>query len=123
MTLMSKLPTVPDSHYHAVMGNFFTSPSLLRVLKESGIAATGTVRANRTEKAPLQAVDDMKKQARGISDVVNNKKSNVTLVRSKDNKVLTVASTLYGNEPIKRARRYIKDQGGRVEVDQNYGWS
>ena len=57
MSLMSKLPTVPDSHYHAVMGNFFTSPSLLRVLKESDIAATGTVRANRIEKAPLQAVD------------------------------------------------------------------
>ena len=86
-------------------------------MKESGIAATGTVRANRTEKAPLQAVDDMKKQARGISDVVNDKKSNMTLVRWKD-KVLAVASTLYGKEPMKRARRYIKDQGGRVEIDQ-----
>ena len=74
MILMSKLPTVPNSHYHAVMDNFFKSPSLLQVLKESGIAATGTVQANRTEKAPLQAVDDMNKQARGISDVVNNKK-------------------------------------------------
>ena len=50
--LMSKLPTVPDSHYHAVMHNFFTSPNLFRVLKESGIAATGTMLANRTEKAP-----------------------------------------------------------------------
>ena len=118
MSLMPKLPTVPDSHYHAVMDNFFTSPSLLRVLKESGFAATGTVRANRTEKAPLQAVDDMKKQARGISDVVNDKKSNVTLVRWKDNKVVTVASALYGKEPMKRARRYIKDQGGRVKIDQ-----
>ena len=29
MTLMSKLPTVPDLHYHPVMDNFFTSPSLL----------------------------------------------------------------------------------------------
>ena len=66
----------------------------------------------------MQAVDDMKKQARGISDVVNDKKSNVTLVRWKDNKVVTVASTLYGKEPMKRARRYIKDQGGRVEIDQ-----
>ena len=88
------------------------------VLKESGIAATGTVRANRTEKVTFQAVDDMNKQARGISDVVSNKKSNVTLVRWKDNKVVTVASTLYGKEPMKRARRYIKDQGGRVEIDQ-----
>ena len=99
------------------MDNFFTSPSLLRVLKESGIAATGTVRANRTEKAPLQAVDDMKKQARGISDVVNDKKSKVTLVLWKDNEVVTVASTLHGKEPMKRARCYIKDQGSRVEID------
>ena len=51
MTLMSKFPTVPDLHYHAII-DFFTSPSLLRVLKESVIAATGTVRAKRTEKAP-----------------------------------------------------------------------
>ena len=116
MTLMSKLPTVPDSHYHAVMDNFFTSPSLLRVLKESCIAATGTVPTNRTEKA--QAFDDLKKQARGISDVFINKKSNMTLVRWKDNKVVTVVSTLYGKEPMKRARRYTKDQGGRVEIDQ-----
>ena len=102
MTLMPKLPTVSDSHYNAVMNNFFTSPSFWQVFKESGIAATGTVRANRTEKAPLQAADDMKKQGRRISDVVNDKTSNVTLVRSKDNKVVTVASTLYGKEPMKK---------------------
>ena len=32
MTLTLKLPTVPDSHYHVVMGNFFTSPILLLLL-------------------------------------------------------------------------------------------
>ena len=31
---------------------------------------------------------------------------------------VTAASTLYGKEPMKRARRYIKDQGGRVETNQ-----
>ena len=82
------------------------------------MAATGTVRANRTENAPLQALDDMKKKERGSSDVVNDNKSNVTLLRWKDNKVVTVASTLYGKEPMKRARRYMKDKGGRVEIDQ-----
>ena len=44
--------------------------------------------------------------------------TNVTFVRWKDNKVVTVASTLYGKEPMKTARRYIKDKGGRVEIDQ-----
>ena len=115
---MSKLPTVPNSNYHVVMDNFFTSPSLLRLLMGNGMAATGTVRANRTENTPLQAVDDMKKKARGSSDVVNDGKSNVILVRWKNDKVVTVASTLYGKEPMKRACRYIKDKGGRVEIDQ-----
>ena len=101
MALMSKLPTVPNSNYHVVMDNFFTSPSLLRLLKGNRMAATGTVRANRTGNAPLQAVDDMKKEARGNSDVFDDNKSNVTLVRWKDNKVVTVASTLYGKEPMK----------------------
>ena len=102
MTLMSKLPTVPNSNYHLVMDKFFTSPSLLRLLKGNGMAAAGTVRANRTENTPLQGVDDMKEKTRGSSDVVNDNKSNVTLVRWKDNKVVTVASTLYGKEPMKR---------------------
>ena len=90
MTLMSKLPAVPNSNYHVAMDNFFTSPSLLRLLKGNGMAATGIVRANRMENALLQAVDDMKKEARGSSDVVNDNKSNVTLVRWKDNKLVTV---------------------------------
>ena len=115
MTLMSKLPTVPNWNYHVVMGNFFTSPRLLRLLKGNGMAATGTVRANRTENAPLQAADDMKKETRGSSDVVNDNKSNVILVHWKDNKVVTVGSTLYGKEPMKRARRYIKDKGGKID--------
>ena len=118
MTLLSKLPTFPGSNYHAVMDNFFTGQKLLRLLKENGIAATGTVRANRMENEPLQAVDEMQKFARGSSDVVNDKESNVTLVRWKDNKVVTVASTLNGKEPIKIACRYIKNKGGRVKIDQ-----
>ena len=60
----------------------------------------------------------MKKKARGSSGVVNDNKSNLTLVRWKYNKVVTVASTIYGKEPMKRACRYIKDKGGRVEIDQ-----
>ncbi|CAB4061880.1 unnamed protein product [Lepeophtheirus salmonis] len=96
MNLVSKLPKVPDSNYHIVMDNFFTSPRLVRLLKENGIAARGTLRANRTKNAPLIAIDEMKKGSRGIFDAVNDNKYNVTLVRWKDNKVVTVASTLYG---------------------------
>ena len=82
MSLVSKFPSIPKSSYHVVMDNFFTSPSLLRLLKSKGIAATGTVRSNRTENSPLISVEEMKKKPGGTCDVVNDRKSNgmVTLV-------------------------------------------
>ena len=102
MTLMSKLPTVPDLYYRAVMDYLFTNPSVLQVSKESGIPAIVTVRANN----------------RKSWDYVNDKKSYVDLVCLKDNKVPTVASALYGKEPMRRASRYIKDQDSRVKIYQ-----
>lgn len=79
MSLVSKFPATPNSSYYAAMGNFFTSPNLLRLLKFKGIAATSILRANRTKDSPLSSVDEMKKQSKGTCDVVVDSKLNVTL--------------------------------------------
>ena len=118
MSLVSKFPSIPRSSYHVVMDNFFKSPSLLQLLKSKGIAATGTVRSIRTENSPLISVEEMKKKPTGTCDVVNHRKLNVTLVRWKDNKIVTVASTMFGEESIRKANRYIKERGGGVEINQ-----
>ena len=60
----------------------------------------------------------MKELPKGLHDVVVDAKSNVTLVRWKDNEVVTVASTLYEQQPLKKAKLYIKDKGERVDIDQ-----
>ena len=60
----------------------------------------------------------MEKLERGASDVVTDKNSNLTLVRWKDNKVVTVASTFVGKMPLRKAHRYVKAQNGRAEIDQ-----
>ena len=52
-TLAEKLPSQVGSKYHIIIDNFFTSPNLLCKLKTKSIAATGTVRINRVENAPL----------------------------------------------------------------------
>ena len=117
-TLAEKLPSQVGSNYHIIMDNFFTSPNLLRILKAKGIAATGTVRINRVENAPLRPIKEMEKLERGASDVVTDKNSNLTLVRWKDNKVVTVASTFVGKMPLRKAHRYVKAQNGRAEIDQ-----
>ena len=41
--LMDSLPKHAGSYYHIITDNFFTSPQLLRSLREKGIASTGTV--------------------------------------------------------------------------------
>ena len=69
MSLISKLNSIPNSSYRAVLDNLFTSPNLLRWLKSKGIAATVTVRANQTENSPLSSLNKMKKQQRGTCDV------------------------------------------------------
>ena len=101
------------------MDNLFTSPNLLRIRKAKCIAATGTVRINRVENAPLRPLKEMKKLEKGASDVVTDKNSNLTLVRWKDNKVVTVASTFVGKMPLRKAHRYVKAQNGRTAIDQS----
>ena len=60
----------------------------------------------------------MEKSEIGVSDVVTEKNSNLTLVRWKDNKVVTVPSTFVGKMPHRRAHGYVKAQNGRAEIDQ-----
>ena len=59
----------------------------------------------------------MEKYERGAFDVVTEKNSNLMLVRWKDNKVVTLASTFVGKMPLRKAHRYIKVENGRDEID------
>ena len=120
-TLAEKLPSQVRSNYHIIMDNFFTSPNLLRILKVKDIAATETLRMKCIENAPLRSIKEMEKLERGASDVVTDKNSNLMLVRWKDNKVVTVASTFVGKIALRKARRYVKAQNGRAEIDQPQG--
>ena len=52
-TLAEILLSQVGSNYHIIMDNFFTSPNLLRTLKEKCIAVAETVSINRVENAPL----------------------------------------------------------------------
>ena len=114
--LVKELPNNETLHYHIVFDNFFTSPKLLSHLQGMGIAATGTLRANRDGKAPLKAIKEMEKQPRGTHDSVVDKTSNVCLTRWKDNKVVTVASTFTGSNPVGSTRRFVRAERERKTI-------
>ena len=76
---MQVLPKIADSNYDVVTDNFFTSPSLLRYLKEKEICGMGTVRAYRMGDVSGKFTVVVDKRQRGTSDVVVGKLS-ITLV-------------------------------------------
>lgn len=63
------LANIPHPTDHIVFfDNFFTSYDLLRILKEQGFKATGTVRERRTKKCPLKTNKELQKKQRGEFD-------------------------------------------------------
>ena len=60
----------------------------------------------------------MEKLERRASAVVTDKNNNPTLVRWKDNKVVSVASTFVGKMSLRKTHCYVKVQNGRAEIDQ-----
>ena len=65
-------------------------------MREKGIAATGTVRLNRVENAPLKPTKEMEMLERGSTDVVIDDNAKIAFVRWKDYKVVTVIRLKYG---------------------------
>ena len=116
--LVSCLPDQDGSQYHIVTDNFFTSIRLLKHSKEKNVLANGTIRANRTEKAPLPDIKEMEKRSRGTYKVVLDTNKDVAMVRWKDNKAVTVASTCCGAAPIGKAKRFSRADHQRIEIPQ-----
>ncbi|XP_036332246.1 piggyBac transposable element-derived protein 3-like [Rhagoletis pomonella] len=113
LDLISKLPPGSYSFY---MDNYFTSLPLLDEIIKLGHDATGTIRANRVEKAPLKDPKTMKRTIRGSYNQCTDTLSNITLVRYNDNNIVTVASTQSGVEPIGKVKRYCEKQ--KKDIDQ-----
>ena len=83
--LTNSLPKHARSNYHIITDNFFTSPQLLRSLRDKGTDATSTVRLNRVENAPMKPVKQMEKLERGSAGVVIDDNAKIGFVRWKDN--------------------------------------
>ncbi|XP_071051462.1 piggyBac transposable element-derived protein 3-like [Onthophagus taurus] len=111
--VLDLLSRLPPANYSLYMDNFFTSLPLLNELKKLGHDATGTIRENRVEKAPL---NDKKEMKRGSYHQCTNVLSGITLVRYNDNNIVRVASTESGVRPIGTVKRYCNKQ--KKAVDQ-----
>ena len=100
---------------HAVFDNFLGSVALLEELASKKIAATCTLREDRLSGAPLKTKKTLHRMERGAMDEAFT--SCISVVKWKDNKVISVASNKLRSEPLKKAKRWNRIQKKYGEVD------
>ena len=92
--------------------------------KEIGYEATSTKRKNKVErKCQLVPIKEMTKSSKGgdiCAAVARNTDRNeeVKLVQLEDNNVVTVCSTVFGTEPIKKVQRWSRIEKKKIDVDR-----
>ena len=99
---------------HVVCDNYFGTVALLKELARKGIAGTTTLREDRLSGCPLTARQVMNKKVRGT--MVEAYTDCVSLVKWKDNKVVSVASNKARAKPLKYARRWDRITKKHMEI-------
>ncbi|XP_046684893.1 piggyBac transposable element-derived protein 3-like [Homalodisca vitripennis] len=121
--LVSMLDEIPQDElpYQLFFDNLFTSPALMKHLKDRGYGSTGTVRINRLPKdCPLSSKKDMQNESRGSFQCKIEKEDGIFVARWKDNSVVTVASTSYGIEPIASVKRFSQSEKKYLHIQQPF---
>ncbi|XP_042143406.1 piggyBac transposable element-derived protein 3 [Ixodes scapularis] len=99
------------------MDNYFSSVKLFLELKEIGILASGTIRANRLLGCQLKTEKQMKTEGRGCTDHKVSKEGDIVLVRWQDNGVVNMASTHVGTGNTGKVKRWSESKKTHIDID------
>nr|CAH7747083.1 unnamed protein product [Callosobruchus chinensis] len=109
--------SMPSDHV-VFFDNYFSSYGLLKLLKERGQRATGTVRDNRTKKCPLLEPKAFKKQERGYFQHMYDGVAGLLFVRWHDNSTVTMVTNYGSLEPLNHVKRWSKNANKKVQIPQ-----
>ena len=96
--------------------NFFTSFEVISHLKSAEIYTIGTMRQNRLRNVEMKDDKELAKEPRGSYDYRRDTTAGITVVKWRDNKVLTLASPFVGVQPLTTMKRYDKVAKAKVDV-------
>lgn len=107
---------VEPSKTTVTFDNFYTSIELIVYLRDKmKLHSLGTVRRNRTINCPVMHPKKFEKLGRGsIESFVG--KDNVAVVQWVDNKVVCLASSFVGVQPVGTIRRFSKEHHAKIDV-------
>lgn len=96
--------------------NFFTTFNLIQCLRNQGMLAIGTIRANRLKNVTMKSDKELLKDPRGTINYRTDTDANLTVVKWKDNKIVTLVSSFVGVGPLTNVKRYDKEAKAKVDV-------
>ena len=106
---------VVSSPFRFYFDNLFTGMNQLYNLKSLQFGAAKTIRQNRIpKKCPIMDSNKMKKKPRGTYDYASN--GRVTIVKWKDNQVVSITSTAQGYAPLSTTGRNSRLERKRIQV-------
>jgi hypothetical protein len=114
--LVSELPR--HQKYFLYFDNLFTSLPLPDHLTCDGFGATGTIRVNRTKKAPLQNLKQLQKEGRGSHYFIKDDVSGAVTVQWHDNSIVTLVSNCHSVLPLNQASRWSNKDKKVISVNQ-----
>lgn len=115
--LCRTIPDMPDGLKPEIfVDNFFCSIPLILYLSSKNFETLGTIRKDRLRNCSLKTEQQLKKEGRGSFDYKTGKNAGVTVVRWADNKVVTLASSFMGVEPIDKVQRYDRKENAKIDV-------
>ena len=98
--------------------NWFTSLSLISILKEHGVRATGTVRADRLGKDLKINKKDIKCKERGAMQVYYER-SGISCVTWNDNGPVTILSNVHANLPYTQVKLWGSSQRICIKINRS----
>ena len=102
------------SGQHVICDNYFGSVALMKELASKEIAITTTLREDRLDKAPLEPRKLMDKKPRGHMEEAFS--GTVSIVKWKDNKVVSVGSNKLRVHPIQTAKRWDRKARKPIQI-------
>ena len=114
LTLCRSIPDPRNSKVY--FDNFFTSFELISHLRSAEIYAIGTMRQNRLRNVEMKNDKVLGKEPRGSYDYRTDAAAGITVVKWRDNKVVTLASSFVGVHPLTTMKRYDKVAKSKVDV-------
>ena len=110
----------PDLPFKIYDHRFFSSVKCPENLKSKEIDYTGTVKSNRTEKAPLIDSKEMAKRPTGSFDFCLEQGEGIALTTWNDNTVVSLVSTLDPVMSVMKTTRWIAKDEQKKQVDQPF---